>query len=117
MTGVQTCALPICIQGGTTFSYTPYASDANRVVEIGDSMGALYFLVPTDASVNFAQGTQIAVIRRSSQNVTIQASNNSQTTIQSTGAQSTAPILRAQYSGATLLKVAANRWYVLGDIS
>lgn len=100
-----------------SFSYTPYLSDANGVVEMGDTVSTTYFSIPTDASVNFLQGTQIAVLRKGSQNVVIQASNSSQTTVQSTGAQSTAPILRAQYSGATLIKVASNRWYVLGDIS
>lgn len=101
----------------STSTYTPYASDANGVLELGDSISGTYFLIPTDTSLNFAQGTQIAVVRRSLQNVTIQASSNSQTTIQSTGAQSTAPILRTQYSAATCIKVAANRWIVMGDIS
>ena len=100
-----------------SMSYTPYISDANGVVEMGDTISTTYFSIPTDASVNFLQGTQIAVLRKGSQNVVIQAASSSQTTVQSTGAQSTAPILRAQYSGATLIKVASNRWYVLGDIS
>ena len=101
----------------STSTYTPYASDANGILELGDSISATYFLIPTDASLNYAQGTQIAVVRRSSQNVTIQASSNSQTTIQSTGATASSPILRAQYSAATCIKVAANRWIVMGDIS
>ena len=84
---------------------------------MGDTISVTYFSIPTDANVAYAQGTQISVARRGSQNVIIQAANNAQTTIQSTGAQSAAPILRAQYSSATLLKVANNRWYVVGDIS
>jgi hypothetical protein len=34
----------------------------------------------------------------------------------SNGATAAAPKLRAQYSSATLIKVATDAWYVIGDI-
>jgi hypothetical protein len=35
----------------------------------------------------------------------------------STGATAAAPKLRAQYSSATLVKVATDTWYVIGDLA
>jgi hypothetical protein len=47
---------------------------------------------------------------------TIQATTPGTTTIESTGASSAAPKLRAQYSSAVIVKMAANLWYVAGDV-
>jgi hypothetical protein len=67
--------------------------------------------------VPFPIGTQINLIQSGSGQITIQAVTPATTTINSTGATSTAPKLRVQNSSATLLKTATDTWYVVGDIS
>jgi hypothetical protein len=48
--------------------------------------------------------------------VVINASDPTTTTINSTGATSTSPNLRAQNSSATAVKTDIDTWYVFGDI-
>jgi hypothetical protein len=73
--------------------------------------------IPTDASVNFPIGTQINVLQIGAGQTTIQAVTAGTTTIVSTGGTAAAPKLRVRYSSATCIKLAANSWVVMGDIS
>jgi hypothetical protein len=75
------------------------------------------FSIPTDASVDFPVGSQITVIQIGAGQTTIQAVTPATTTINSTGATATAPKLRVRYSSATCIKLSANNWIVVGDIS
>jgi hypothetical protein len=75
------------------------------------------FSIPTDASVDFPIGTQINVLQIGAGQTTIQAVTAGTTTINSTGATANAPRLRVRYSSATCLKLSANNWVVVGDIS
>lgn len=76
------------------------------------------FNIPTDATFNFAVGTEINVfwITGAGQ-PTIGAVTPGTTTVISTGATSATPKLRVANSAATCIKLAANSWLVVGDIS
>lgn len=76
------------------------------------------FNIPTDATFNFAVGTEINVfwITGAGQ-PTIGAVTPATTTVISTGATSATPKLRVANSAATCIKLAANSWLVVGDIS
>jgi hypothetical protein len=76
------------------------------------------FNIPTDATFNFAVGTEINVfwITGAGQ-PTIGAVTPGTTTVISTGATSATPKLRVANSGATCKKLAANSWIVFGDIA
>jgi hypothetical protein len=79
--------------------------------------GAKTLSINTNAAVAFPVGTQITVIQIGAGQFTIQATNSGTTTILSNGGTAAAPKLRVQYSSATLIKVATDTWYVVGDIS
>lgn len=74
-------------------------------------------LIPTDAAATLPIGFQASFFRQGTGTVTIVASTPGTTTVVSTGATPAAPVLRAQYSVATLAKVGANLWLVTGDIA
>lgn len=76
------------------------------------------FNIPTDATFNFAVGTEINVfwITGAGQ-PTIGAVTPGTTTVISTGATSATPKLRVVNSAATAIKLAANSWLVVGDIA
>jgi hypothetical protein len=99
-----------------TASYTAVLANNGQIVTM-DSGSANTFSIPTNASVNFPIGTQLHVIQIGAGQTTIQAVTSGTTTIQSTGATSAAPKLRARYSAASCLKVATDTWYVVGDIA
>jgi hypothetical protein len=99
-----------------TDNYTFVAGDAGDLLSMNASV-AKQFSIPTDASVNFAVGTEITVfwITGAGQ-PTIGAVTPGTTTVISTGATSATPKLRVANSGATCVKLAANSWIIFGDI-
>ena len=99
-----------------TASYTAVLANNGQLVTMSNA-SANTFSIPTNASVAFPVGTQINVIQIGAGQTTIQAVTSGTTTIQSTGATSAAPKLRAQFSSATCIKVNTDLWYVVGDIS
>jgi hypothetical protein len=107
-------------QATPTFSanaYTLVAGDAGDILLASNGSTAGTINIPTDASVNFAIGTQITILNVGTGLITVQATTAGTTTIRSTGASAVAPKCRAQYSAMTLWKQAANLWYAFGDIS
>ncbi len=104
------------LNASTTSAYTFQLADKDKLVTASHTSAQTYS-VPTNATTAFPVGTQINIIQIGAGQVTIQAATTSTTTISSTGATSTAPKLRAQYSSATLIKGATDTWYVVGDIS
>ena len=100
----------------TSAAYTSVASDAAAIVTMNNA-SANTFSIPTNASVPYAVGSTITLIQIGAGQTTINAVSSGTTTIASTGATPTAPVLRAQYSSATCIKVATDTWYVVGDIS
>ena len=100
-----------------TANYTTVLADADQKLITVSSTSALEISIPTDANVNYAVGSVINVIRINTGDVTIKAVTSGTTTIASTGATSAQPKLRAQFSAASCIKVAADSWYVVGDIA
>jgi hypothetical protein len=100
-----------------TDNYTVADGDQNALFTM-NAATAKTFSIPTDATFNFAIGTQIhfAWITGAGQ-PSIAAVTSATTTIFSTGATSTAPKLRVANSAATAIKLAANSWLVVGDIA
>ena len=100
-----------------TASYTFVSGDEGNIFSMNNA-ATQQFNIPTDATFNFAVGTEINVfwITGAGQ-PTIGAVTPGTTTVISTGATSATPKLRVANSGATCKKLAANSWIVFGDIS
>jgi len=94
-----------------TASYTLVLGDADKLVEINNA-SANNLTVPLNSSVAFATGTQILLAQYGAGQTTIVATSG--VTIRSNGAKLK---LNAQYSGATLIKIDTNEWYLFGDIA
>jgi hypothetical protein len=100
-----------------TATYTVVLTDNRNELVTMDVATANDFLIPTNASVAFPIGSVINVIQIGAGQTTIEAVTPGTTTISSTGATATAPVLRAQFSAASCIKVATDTWYVIGDIA
>jgi hypothetical protein len=100
-----------------TDNYTFGSGDEGNIFSM-NAATAKQFSIPTDATFNFAVGTEINVfwITGAGQ-PTIGAVTSGTTTVISTGATSATPKLRVANSGATCKKLAANSWIVFGDLA
>ena len=100
-----------------TAAYTFVSGDEGNIFSMNNASTA-QFNIPTDATFNFAVGTEINVfwITGAGQ-PTIGAVTPGTTTVISTGATSATPKLRVANSGATCKKLAANSWIIFGDIA
>lgn len=107
-------ALALNAQTGTTYTFV--LTDANNTLVTASNASAQTYSIPTNANVAYPIGSQINIIQIGAGQVTINAVTSGTTTVSSNGATSTAPKLRGQYSSATLIKVATDTWYVVGDI-
>jgi hypothetical protein len=108
-------ALALNAQTGTTYTFV--LTDANNTLVTASNASAQTYSIPTNASVAFPIGAQINIIQIGAGQVTINAVTSGTTTVLSNGATAAAPKLRVQYSSATLVKVATDAWYVIGDIA
>jgi hypothetical protein len=102
-------------QTGTTYTFV--LADADQKLVTASNASAQTYSIPTNASVAFPIGTVINIIQIGAGQVTIQAVTSGTTTVLSNGATAAAPKLRVQYSAASLIKVATDTWYVVGDIA
>lgn len=97
-------------QTGTT--YTLVSADAsNKLVELNNASAITLTLPPSVFSI----GEQINVYQRGAGQVTF--TQGSGVTIRSTGATSTAPKLRVQYSAATVICIGVSEFLVVGDLA
>jgi hypothetical protein len=94
-----------------TANYTLVAGDVNKLVTMSDA-GTLTLTVPNGV---FTTGQQINVQRLGAGAVQIR--NDGTTVLTSTGATSTAPDLRAQFSAATIVCTSSNNFTVIGDLA
>jgi hypothetical protein len=94
-----------------TASYTLVLSDADKLVETNVAT-ANNVTIPLNSSVAFATGTQILLAQYGAGQTTLVPTSG--VTIRSNGAKVK---LNAQYSGATLIKIDTNEWYLFGDIA
>lgn len=106
----------LAIDAQTGTAYTVILDDNGQLVTMNNA-SANTLSIPTDANVNFPVGTQITVLQLGAGQTTINAVTPGTTTINSTGATSAQPKLRTRYSSATCIKLSANNWVVVGDIS
>jgi hypothetical protein len=107
--------LTLNAQTGTTYTFV--LADADQKLITASNASAQTYSIPTNASVAFPIGTQINIIAIGTGQVTINAVTSGTTTVLSNGGTAAAPKLRVQYSAATLIKVATDTWYVVGDLS
>jgi hypothetical protein len=100
------------IQSAAT-AYTPVLSDAQKLITFsaGTPIG---FTIPTDASVLFQIGDQINILQLGAGQITISAVTPGTTTVVSQGSKFKT---NGQYAMATIVKVAANTWVVLGNLA
>ena len=119
LTGVQTLTdktltapkinLALNAQTGTT--YTLVAADSGKLVTSSNASPVVITIPPSV----FAAGEQINV-----QSIGVGLTSfvaGAGVTVTSTGATSAAPILRAQFSAATIICTASNTFTVIGDLS
>jgi hypothetical protein len=94
-----------------TASYTLVLSDADKLVEMNVG-SANNLTVPLNSSVAFPTGTQILLAQYGAGQTTIVATSG--VTVRSNGGKLK---LNVQYSGATLIKIGTDEWYLFGDIA
>jgi hypothetical protein len=94
-----------------TANYSLVAGDVNKLITMS-AAGTLTLTVPNGV---FTTGQQINIQRIGAGAVQVRSDGTSVLT--STGATSTAPDLRAQYSACTILCTSSNNFTVIGDIS
>ena len=106
-----------CTYSAKTAAYTFVSGDEGNMFSMNNA-SSVQFNIPTDATFNFAIGTEFTVfwITGAGQ-PTIGATTPGTTTVISTGATSATPKLRVANSGATCKKIAANSWIVFGDLA
>jgi hypothetical protein len=85
-------------------------ADRNKLVEMGVGT-ANTLTVPPNSSVDFPTGTHITIIQTGAGQCTV--TEGAGVTINATPGKK----LRAQWSGATLIKRASNTWVLIGDLS
>ena len=96
-----------------TSSFTIGMQDSGKTIVLNSS-SQIAVSVPTDASVNFPVGTQIAFIRFGSGEVVFAASNATTTSLLSKNSNKK---ISAQYSQSLLIKKDANVWLLIGDLT
>jgi hypothetical protein len=106
---IATLNLTFNAQTGTT--YTLVAGDLNKLVTLSNA-SAITLTVPNGI---FTTGQQINIQQIGAGQVSIASDGTSVLT--STGAVSTAPLLRAQYSAATIVCTSSNNFTVIGDLA
>ena len=117
LTAAQMNAIYASTYSAKTAAYTFASGDQGNIFSM-NAATTQQFNIPTDATFNFAVGTEINVfwITGAGQ-PTIGASTPGTTTVISTGATSATPKLRVANSGATCKKLAANSWIIFGDLA
>jgi hypothetical protein len=94
-----------------TASYILVLDDASKLVEMNVAT-ANNLTVPSNSTVAFSIGTSITIAQYGTGQTTVVAGSG--VTIRSSGG---ALKLSTQYSGATLIKIGTNEWYLFGDIT
>lgn len=101
-----------------TTAYTIASGDEGYLFSMSNA-ATQQFNIPTDATFNFAIGTVVnfSWLSGAVGQPTIGATTPGTTTIASTGGTAVTPKLRVANSAASAIKLSANNWLVVGDIS
>ena len=113
--GTVSPSTPLVIDAKTATAYTFVIGDANNELITANNASAQTYTIPTNASVAFPIGAQINVIQIGAGQVTFAGASG--VTLASAGATSASPKTRVQYSCVSLIKVATDTWYAVGDIA
>lgn len=100
--------LPL-LNAQTGTSYTLVLADAGKIVTLSNA-AAIALTVPLESSVAYAIGTSIDLAQLGAGQVTVAGAGG--VTVNATPGLN----LRAQYSAATLIKIASNSWLLVGDL-
>jgi hypothetical protein len=92
-----------------TGAYTLASGDESDLIQLN---GTFTVSIPTDATFNFAIGTQINLLNIGTGVITVAAVTPGTTTLNGTPGLK----LRTQWSSATVIKRAANTWVIVGDL-
>jgi hypothetical protein len=98
------------IVAAKTGAYTVASGDQNKLIQLN---GTFTVSIPTDATYNFAIGTQINILNIGTGTITTAAVTPATTTLTGTLGLK----LRTQWSAATFIKLAANTWVIVGDLA
>jgi hypothetical protein len=109
-TALDTKTAKLITTNRQTASYTLVLSDADKLVEMNVG-SANNLTIPLNSSVAFSTGTQILLAQYGAGQTTIVATSG--VTVRSNGGKLK---LNVQYSGATLIKIGTDEWYLFGDI-
>jgi hypothetical protein len=109
-TALDTKTNKLIVTNRQTASYTLVLADADKLVEMNVAT-ANDLTIPLNSSVAFATGTQILLAQYGAGQTTIVPTSG--VTVRSNGAKLK---LNVQYSGATLIKIDTDEWYLFGDI-
>ena len=112
-TASASAALAFNAQTGTTYTFV--LADADNKLVTASNAAAQTYTIPLNSSVAYPTGTQLNLIQIGAGQVTVQGASG--VTLASTGATSTTPKCRAQYSAITLIKNNTDSWYAVGDIA
>lgn len=109
--GSGTVALTsIDVIAAKTGAYSVASGDEGDLIQLN---GTFTVSIPTDATFNFAIGTQINLLNIGTGTITVAAVTPGTTTLNGTPGLK----LRAQWSSATLIKRSANTWVLVGDLA
>lgn len=108
LAGISYAPMPIV---NLTASATMNTGSYNGAMVVVNSSSAVNLTIPTDATYDFANGTQISLTGVGTGTVTVVAASG--VTLLSTPGNK----LRTRYSSATLVKLADNQWLLIGDLS
>jgi hypothetical protein len=108
---VPTTSLNLTFNAQTGTTYTLVSGDVNKLVTLSNA-SAVTVTVPNGI---FSTGQQINLQQIGAGQVSIVSDGT--TVLTSTGATSTAPKLRAQYSACTIVCTSSNNFTVIGDLS
>jgi len=107
----NTITLPDLTLSAKTGDYTLIAGDTNKLITVSSS-STTTITVPSGV---FTTGQQVNV--QGIGTGLVQIRNNGTSVLTSTGATSTAPNLRAQYSACTIVCTSSNNFTVIGDLA
>jgi hypothetical protein len=108
---INTAKINLALNAQTGTTYTLVAADSGKLVTTSNASPVVITIPPSI----FAAGEQINVQSIGAGLTSFVAGAG--VTVTSTGATSAAPVLRAQYSAATVICTASNTFTVIGDIA
>lgn len=91
------------------------ADQQNKLIRYS-STSNVAVTIPLNASVAFATGAVINIIKTGATG-TITIAGAGGVTVTSTGATSASPTIGTQWAAASLIKIASDTWYVVGNIA